>query len=99
MSNKLSTAPLPKAGRWYVNDLGEDKARLVYQIGWSESGLVPMIIFRERIRATNNQGYVLTQQKVLVNQYKGWFKSYTIQPEGWEPSWLAGIKIGESCKP
>jgi len=98
MSTKLS-APTPKAGRWYVSDRGEDKARFILMVGWSDSGSIPLITIRERIVSTGKEGFVLTQTKMTSAKYRAYFQHYAMQSEGWEPAWLAGVKKGASCVP
>jgi hypothetical protein len=98
MSKKLS-APTPRAGRWYISDRGEDKARFILMVGWSDSGSIPLITIRERIVSTGKEGFVLTQTKMTSAKYRAYFQHYAMQSEGWEPAWLAGVKKGASCVP
>lgn len=98
MSKSKVSFPAPIAGRWYMNEAGEERAKLVYRVGWSESGLTPMITVRAKVTTSGRDRKILSQDTLLLNQYKGCFKSYTIQPEGWEPGWFAGIREAASCK-
>jgi len=98
MSKQKVSFPHPIAGRWYMNEKGEEGAKLVYRVGWSESGLTPMVTVRAKVTTSGADRKILSQDTLYLNQYKGCFRSYTIQPEGWEPSWFPGIREAANCK-
>lgn len=97
MSESNAPTPKPVPGRWYLSDKGEEKARFVLRIGWSNSGSAPMVVFREIVKITGKEGRILTQKSIRIPQYKAWFRGYVMQPEGWEPSWFPGIRMGDPC--